>query len=200
MAEEMPEVLRGSRSCRIMESEVDRSKAIMNRKRALAALVAAVAVVSFGLPSSAWAYDQREVLRGLTGVKVVIETIDPSVERLGFTRNQLQSNVEAQIRKVGIKILKAYKPPAMTALYVNVHTLIPSQAKSIVVYSINVMVYENVYLKRDIGTVGDLKEVRAADWVKATVGLLGVTRVSDLYKKVELQVDKFISDYLAMNQ
>jgi hypothetical protein len=114
--------------------------------------------------------------------------------------NQIQSNVENQVRKVGIKILKAYQPPAMTALYINVHSLIPYQAKTIVVYSINVMVYENVYLKRGVVTVGDLKEVRAADWVKATVGLLGANHVNDIYKKVELQVDKFISDYLAMNQ
>jgi hypothetical protein len=42
--------------------------------------------------------------------------------------------------------------------------------------------------------------VRAADWVNATVGLLGTNHIQDIYKKVELQVDKFISDYLAVNQ
>jgi hypothetical protein len=183
-----------------MENSVDWSGAIMNRQRSLAAIVVAVVIVSLGLPSFSWAYDQKEVLRGLKGIKVVVENIDPRVERLGLSQSQIQSNVEAQIRRVGIKILKTYKPPAMTALYVNVHTLIPSQAKTIMVYSINVMVYENVYLKRDIGTVGDLKEVRAADWVNAMVGLIGIPHIRDIYKKVELQVDKFISDYLAVNQ
>jgi len=173
---------------------------IMNRKRSLATIVAALFIVGLGWPSLSWAYDQKEVLRGLKGIKVVVEKLKPDVERLGLTMSQLQSNVEAQVRKVGIKVLKAFKPPAMTALYVNVHTLIPSQAKSVVVYSINIMVYENVYLKRDIGTIGDLKEVRAADWVQATVGLVGVSHIRDIYKKVELQVDKFLSDYLAMNQ
>jgi hypothetical protein len=172
----------------------------MSGKRSLAAMVLGLVMLSLGWPALSWAYDQKEVLRGLKGVKVVVERINPEVERLGLTANQLQSNVEAQVRKVGIKVLKAHKPPAMTALYVNVYTLIPSQAKTIVVYAINIMVYENVYLKRDIGSVGDLKEVRAADWVDASVGLLGVNRVRDLYKKVELQVDKFISDYLAVNR
>lgn len=164
-------------------------------------IVAALVIICLGLPSSSWAaYDQKEVLRGLKGVKVVVEPINPEVQRLGLDANQIKSNVEDKVRKVGIKIFKSFQPPAMTALYINVHTLIPYQAKTIVVYSINVMVYENVYLKRDIGTVGDLKEVRAADWILSLVGLLSANRVNDIYKKVELQVDKFISDYLAMNQ
>jgi hypothetical protein len=172
----------------------------MSPKKFFVIIVAALVIICLGLPSFSWAYDQREVLRGLKGIKVIVEPINPDVQRFGLNTNQIQSNVENQIRKVGIKILKASQPPAMTALYINVYTLIPYQAKTIVVYSINVMVFENVYLKRGIGTVGDLKEVRAADWLKASVGLLGVSHVNDIYKKVELQVDKFISDYLAMNQ
>ena len=87
----------------------------------------------------------------------------------------------------------------MTALYVNVHTLIPTQARTVVVYSIDVMLFENSYLKRDVGTVGDLKEVRAADWVIAMVGLIGASNVRDIRKKVDAEVDKFISDYKKMN-
>jgi hypothetical protein len=172
----------------------------MNRKNTLFPIIAALVFVCLGLPSFSWAYDQKEVLRDLKGIKVVVENINPEVQRLGLNADQIQSNVENQIRKVGIKILKNYKPPAMTALYINVHTLIPAQAKNIVIYSINVMVYENVYLKRDVGTVGDLREVRAADWIQASVGLLGVNQVNEIYKKLELQVNKFISDYLAMNR
>ena len=88
----------------------------------------------------------------------------------------------------------------MTSLYINVNTLIPAIAKTVVVYSVNVMVFENVYLKRGVGTVGDLKEVRAADWYKGSVGFIGINRINEVYQKVALQVDKFISDYLAVNQ
>jgi hypothetical protein len=99
---------------------------MMNRKKSLAAIVVAIVIVSLGLPSFSWAYDQKEVLRGLKGIKVVVENINPDVRRLGLNQSQIQSNVEAQIRRVGIKVLKAYQPPALTALYVNVHALIPS--------------------------------------------------------------------------
>jgi len=172
----------------------------MNRKKIFIVIAAALVIVCLGLPSSSRAFDQKEVLRGLKGIKVIVETITPDIERIGLTKNQIQRNVESQIRKVGIKVLNTYKPPAMTALYVNVHAINPSQARSIVVYSINIMVFENTYLKRDVGTVGDLREVRAADWFKGTVGFTGIRNINEIYKKVELQVDQFISDYLAVNQ
>ena len=47
--------------------------------------------------------------------------------------------------------------------------------------------------------MGDLKEVQAADWVIAMVGLIGASNVRDIRKKVDAEVDKFISDYKTMN-
>jgi hypothetical protein len=176
------------------------SDGTMNRKNFVVLMIAGLVIVCLGLPSYSQAFDQKDVLRGLTGIKVVVEPITPDIERLGLTKNQIQSNVESQIRKVGIKVLKNFKPPAMTSLYINILAMNPREAKAVVVYSITLMVFENAYLKRDIGTVGDLKEVRAADWVKGSVGFVGVRNIRDIYKKLELLVDQFISDYLAVNQ
>ena len=167
----------------------------MNRKSFVAVLV----IVCLLVPSLAWSYDQKEVLRGLTGVKVVIENIPPDIERLGLTKKDIQSDVELKLRKIGIKVYPDFKPPSMTTLYITVNTFNPPQAKSIIAYSINIMLFETVYLKRDIGTVGDLKEVRAADWNGGTVGLVGTPHITDIRKRVELQLDRFISDYLAVN-
>ncbi len=172
----------------------------MNRKILFVAIVSSIIISCLGMAPSSWAYNQKDVLRGLKGVTIVVEKITPDIERLGLTKNQIQSNVESQIRKVGIKVLKNFQPPAMTALYVNVHAINPYQSRSIVVYSVNVMLFENAYLQRGIGTVGDLKEVRAADWVSGMVGFVGIARINEIYKKVELEVDKFISDYLTVNQ
>jgi hypothetical protein len=179
---------------------VDGSDEIMKRKNLVVGIAAAIVIVCLGVPSFSWAYDQKENLRGLKAVKVVVEPISSDIERLGLTKNQIQSNVETQIRRAGIKVVNIYQPPAMTALYINVRAIIPTQAKSIIVYGINVMVFEYTYLKRDIGSVGDLREVRAADWLNGTVGFTGVRNIRDIYKKLELQVDQFISDYLAVNQ
>jgi hypothetical protein len=170
----------------------------MNRQK----FVALILLLCLLVPALAGAvtFDQREALRGLKGLKVVVENIPPDIERLGLTRKDLQNDVEQKLRKIGIKVYPDFKPPAMTALYVNVHTLIPSGARNIVAYSINVMLFENSYLKRDAGSVGDLKEVRAANWVNAMVGLLPTANISGIRRKVEDQLDKFIADYLAMNR
>lgn len=168
----------------------------MNRKQ----VVAVIVMVCLWVPSLAWAYDQKEVLRGIKGVKVVVENIPPDIERLGLKKSQIQSDVETKLRRVGIKVYPNYKPPAMTTLYINVYALNPSQAKAIVVYSIQVMVFENAYLKRDIGSVGDLKEVRAANWIKAMVGFVGTNNIGEIRTRVQAELDKFISDYLAVNQ
>jgi hypothetical protein len=44
-------------------------------------------------------------LRGLQGVEVMVEDVDPEAERDGLTRNQLQVIVESELRKAGIKLL-----------------------------------------------------------------------------------------------
>ena len=87
----------------------------------------------------------------------------------------------------------------MTALYVNIKVLNPATARNVVVYSINTMLFENSYLKRDVGSVGDLKEVRAADWTKAMVGILPTANIRDIRKKLDEELSKFIADYFAMN-
>jgi hypothetical protein len=145
-------------------------------------------------------YDQREVLRGLKGLKVVVESFPSDIERLGLTKRDVQSDVENRIRQAGIKVYPDFKPPSMTALYVNIHVINPPQARNILVYFINIMLMENSYLKREAGTVGDLKEVRAADWIKAMVGFLPVTNIRDIRKKLDAELSKFISDYFSMNQ
>jgi hypothetical protein len=48
---------------------------------------------------------ERATLRGLDGVQVVVEDLQPDVERNGLTRQQLQTDVELRLRKAGIRVL-----------------------------------------------------------------------------------------------
>ena len=57
---------------------------------------------------SSWAVDSeqsRASMRGIEGVGVVVESLDPEVERAGLTKHQLQTDVELQLRKAGIRVL-----------------------------------------------------------------------------------------------
>src|SRR5438132_6072831 len=55
-----------------------------------------------------WAFGDsarsRETLRGVQGVYGVIEDMKPDIERAGLTTQQLQTDVEVQLRKVGIRV------------------------------------------------------------------------------------------------
>src|SRR2546425_12694340 len=72
----------------------------------------------------------RATLRGLSGVGVIIENLpDPEVERAGLTRQQLQTDVELQLRQAGITVLtweETPKTPGAPSLYVRVNVWVHS--------------------------------------------------------------------------
>jgi hypothetical protein len=150
-------------------------------------------------PSWAWALDQKDGLRGLTGVHVVVEDLRPEVERLGLTKKVVQRTVEQRLRRMKIKVLGKPKPPALSTLHIVVKTF-DVKSKGILVYGINLMLMEYAYLKREVGSVGDLREVRAINWFKGSVGYVGPPSATGVLKKVEELVDLFISNYLAVNR
>ena len=47
----------------------------------------------------------RATLQGLKGVHVVVEDLDPDVERDGLTQKQFRTDVELRLRKGGIRVL-----------------------------------------------------------------------------------------------
>ena len=68
----------------------------------------------------------RATLRGLQGVYVLIEDMKPESERAGLTAQQLQSDVEGQLRQAGIPVLTkdhAFRVQGAPYLYVYVHLL-----------------------------------------------------------------------------
>lgn len=150
-------------------------------------------------PAWALALDQKDGLRGLTGVHVMVEDLHPEMERLGLTKKVVQQTVEKRLRRMKIKVLGKPKPPALSTLHIVVKTF-NVKPKGILVYGINVMLMEYAYLKREVGSVGDLREVRAINWFKGSVGYVGPPSPKEILKKMEELVDIFISDYLSVNQ
>ncbi len=160
---------------------------------------ALVLMACLWLPSWAWALDQKDGLRGLTGVHVIVENLHPDMERLGLTRKVVQETVEQRLRRMKIKVLGKPKPPALSTLHIVVKTF-NIKPRGILVYGINLMLMEYAYLKREVGSVGDLREVRAINWFQGSVGYVGPPSSKDILKKMEELVDIFISDYLAVNR
>ena len=69
---------------------------------------------------------QRETLRGLTGVAVVVEPLNAEAEQDGLQQGRLQATVEKQLRAAGIPVLSKETwslTPGGPYLYVNVAAL-----------------------------------------------------------------------------
>ncbi len=70
--------------------------------------------------------EERESLRGLTGVSVVIEEINPDAQADGLSEEDVRTDVEFILRSSGIRVLtvsEIIKTPAQPYLYVRVHTI-----------------------------------------------------------------------------
>lgn len=171
----------------------------MGRIMRLKNFVTALMVICLWLPSTSQAYDQKEALRGLKGVKVIVEYLNPVMEKLGLEKAQVNTEVEKRLKQLGVKVYKRAKPPAMSTLYVVING-VPVKSKGMLVYSISLMLVEWAYLKRGVGAVGDLQEVHAINWYKGRLGYIPSGSIKILMKPVQELVEKFISDYLAVNQ
>jgi hypothetical protein len=49
--------------------------------------------------------DTRTTLRRLSGIRVLIESLEPDMERAGLSQQQLQTDVELQLRHAGLRVL-----------------------------------------------------------------------------------------------
>lgn len=154
------------------------------------------ASVSFAQPHENSTQEElaRETLRGLVGVAVTIEDLAPDAERDGLTENQLQADVEHQLRQAGIRVLmddERRRTPGTPVLSVRVGTY-----KSGDVYSlcIELSLLQATVLKREPHL-----ERLTATWRARGVGSGGARRLHDARRVVAGYIDRFISAYLSVN-
>jgi len=147
-------------------------------------------------------YDPRDALKGLQGVRVLVEILEPEVEKSGLTTQQLQTDVELRLRQNGIRVLSEQEQlstPGMPYLYVNVNIMIRKDIPlvQLAVYVISVKLKQNVFLARDT-----TKLCIASTWDSkgSNVGSVGLDKIeTTIRKNIKDNVDEFINDYLAVN-
>ena len=153
-----------------------------------------VLVVVILLPGASHALSlEQEVLVGLKGVMVMVEDLNPAAERLGLSKDQIQTDVELRLRGAGIKVLREkemFQIPGYPRLYVNVNTIISEVP--VCAFSIRVELKEFITLANGLEATG-------AVWQVSSVGVGGINKISKIRSYVGDEVDKFINDYLAAN-
>ena len=92
----------------------------------------------------------RATLRGLRGMGVLVEPLDPDVERAGLTTLQLHTAVEGQLRKAGMPVFtteERLSVPGKPFVSVHVHVVLRSYA--LVTYFIQVELNQRASLETD---------------------------------------------------
>jgi hypothetical protein len=133
-------------------------------------------------------------LAGLSGVGLVIEDIDPAIEREGFTALQIQKDVEEKLRTAGIKILseaELTKSPGMPYLYVNIFTF---KDEDIYAYHITLELKQMVSLVRKTAV-----KQSVATWKISGGGTVGALKLATIRTAVGEYINAFIKAYFAAN-
>ena len=138
---------------------------------------------------------QRESLRGLQGVEVVIEDMRPDAQADGLSQGAIRAAVELILRSNGIQVLtrsESLKTPAAPYLYVRVST--SNHSSNLFAYAVTVAFMQKVSLVHSAQQM-----TSATTWEKGSVGTTGHSNVRQVINSVESKVKEFANDFLAVN-
>jgi hypothetical protein len=139
--------------------------------------------------------DQRESLRELSEVVVVIEKISPDAQADGLSEEAIRTAVELILRSSGIRVRTLSERPMTPSapyLYVLVSTY-----KNEFLYAVNA----RVELDQKISLVHRPQYTMAATtWARNWIGVVGQTKMREVISSIiEPQVKEFVNDFLAVN-
>lgn len=138
---------------------------------------------------------QRESFRGLDGVFVSVERLDPRIERDDLTADQIRADTVSQIRNAGIRVLSKkewFDTEGSPYLYVNANILKLQETEEYI-YSVNISLKQTVYPARN-----PIEISGAATW--SIGGIIGITpHLRTIRDAIRDQVKAFINVYLAVN-
>jgi hypothetical protein len=140
---------------------------------------------------------ERDSLKGLPGVQVLVETLPADVEQYGLTAELIRTDVELRLRRSGIRVFSADEEdpsPAKAFVYVNLNVFqVDNGAPGLYAASVSVELHQRLRsLVSGLAFYG-------TTWERSSVHTLGKNNLRQLRDDVNDVVDKFINDYLAAN-
>ena len=172
-----------------------------NQGRNMQWILCAVIPLTLAMFSShLWALNSetnRATLRGLTGVRVLVEDLPPEAEREGLSKNQLEENVELKLGTVGIRTFtdeECRTTPGEPYLYININLSTLKTERDIYSYSIDIGLIQDVTLQRS-----PAQTTYAITWSTGGVGLISKKQLSELQESVEDLVAIFLKAFFSVN-
>jgi hypothetical protein len=137
----------------------------------------------------------KETLRGLEGVAVIVETLNPDAEADSLSVEDIQTDVEDKLSSAGVRILSMAQWRAAAGkpwLYVSVNTM-----KYLLTYFFSI----DVHLKQDV-TLSRRPSIitSCSTWEVGSVGFVDAAGLAaKIRRSVTQYVDQFIDDFKAVN-
>jgi hypothetical protein len=142
----------------------------------------------------------RSTLRGLPGVYVAVEALDPDVQQDGLTKATLQADAELRLRMAGIKVLSREewaKTQGGPVCYIDVSIVKDVGLTDVLdfdlyAFEVSVELHQDVALLRDMAV-----KVLSPTWSASYVGFTNT--LPRIRAKVTELVERFINAYQAVN-
>ena len=139
---------------------------------------------------------ERESLRGLSGVEVLVEPFSLELEQGGLQAVTLQNDIRQRLQKAGVKVFTERERLAAQAgalLVVRLDAVHDRIGRYF--YTIDLLVKQRVRLGGH-----DAPELSAATWMKSGgIGIVADDNVKHVEDQVRRKVDELIKDYQAVN-
>ncbi len=162
---------------------------------------AAIVLNVVGLIPHGQSTSQKKWLRELKGVTVTVR-VNPKAERVGLMESQIRADVEQQLRSAGVHLLGHPRdillvggrrvnsfPPFLSVL-----VDVTPRGATARAYAVEVVVSQDA---------ADAQDPRAktsvTKWRFTKTGTYNRRRLKEVRRDIEIGVDQFISDYVAVN-
>ena len=137
----------------------------------------------------------RASLRGLKGIYISVEELEPEITNDGLTSDLIRKDVKALLRTARIAVLSKegwFETNGSPYLYINANVMKLDKTKEYI-YSVNISFNQNVYPVRD-----HVEIMGASTWT--TGGIVGITgNLDNIRGSVKSLVEQFIEAYSSVN-
>ncbi len=135
---------------------------------------------------------ERESLKGLKAVSVILIGPSPEAEREGLTSESIRADVESQLRRAGVPVRTTFKEIALPepSLYVVIDTW---RGSGFYAFALRVQ------LQQLLNSLVTGKLVFGSTWERGGVVTVGAKNLGDIRSMLTDYVDQFINDFRAAN-
>ena len=162
----------------------------------LVTILVMLCAVNAGLAEASSEYE-REALRGLPGVQVIIDQINPDGQNGSLSKETIRTAVELILQSSRIPILtrqERLKTPSAPFLYININT-VKADNMPLFASNIHVELIQSVLLRNQAETL-----TFATTWHSSLAALAGSNLLkASTIENLESLVKEFVEDFMAMN-